>query len=361
MKKTFTQLSLALVFLFFSASAFAQGDLAALIKSGPADATKLAQAYMQPIFKGFGVGLNAGWNNTAQAKKTGRFEIRFGLTGAFIPQKDQMFDVNQLGLSNHIGLAQNQSPLSPTVAGKDNDGPLLNIYDRDKNDPQKQIIESFNLPQGLNLPFVPAPQLQASVGLPRGIDLNIRAVPTIKLGGDFGTIDMLGGGLKVDVLKLLAGKTVKKVSPLDVAVAVGYTSFSYKLPMDVKPESGAMPVNGQQSRDFSNQKLETKFSGLNTELIVSKKLLFFTPFISAGYNHANTKANLKGNYPMNTGAILGQKFYTTFSNPVSIDQKYISGMRTDVGFRLSMGFLKMYSSYSMSDYNSFNFGLGLGL
>src|SRR6185503_19961176 len=37
------------------------GGFSALIQSGPADATKLVNAYGEPLFKGIGVGLNSGW------------------------------------------------------------------------------------------------------------------------------------------------------------------------------------------------------------------------------------------------------------------------------------------------------------
>ncbi len=44
--------------LILSASfAFAQSGVSELVKSGPADAQKLAQAYLNPLFKGLGLSL----------------------------------------------------------------------------------------------------------------------------------------------------------------------------------------------------------------------------------------------------------------------------------------------------------------
>jgi hypothetical protein len=348
--------------IFFSCvfynTVFAQGDVSALIKSGPDDATKLAQAYLTPLFKGFGIGLNSGWNNSGHSKNMGRFEVRLGVTGALIPQSSKTFDVTKLGLSNNIRPVDASQTISPTVAGKKNNGPQLAIYDSNNNE-----LERFTLPRGSGLPFVPAPQLQGSVGLPKGIELTLRALPQINLGNNRGTINMIGGGVKVELLPLLVSKTADRLIPIDIAVALGYTRFNYTLGLDVKPPSGSAPKDTQQSTDFSNQKIDASLSGLNVEAIISKNLLFFTPFASIGYNSSKTKAGLEGNYPIVTGASfpLGTRTYTTFSNPVHINNKDISGLRTNVGFQLNLAVFRLYASYSMSEYNSFNAGVGLGI
>lgn len=342
--------------LLCASTTFAQSGVGELIKSGPADATKLAQAYLNPFFKGIGVGLNTGWHNTANVKKVGRFELRGGITGVSVPQADKMFDVTKLGLSNNLRPSNANSVLSPTFSGSKSNGPTMDIYDSNNNK-----IQSFNLPGGTNFSIIPVPQLQGSVGLPKGIELDLRATPTFNLGKGIGTAGMIGGGIKVEVLQLITGKTAKKLLPIDLAVAAGYTQINYKLALDVKAD-GALPKDGQQSSDFSNQKVDAKLSGLNVEAILSKKLLFFTPFISVGYNGATTKANLLGNYPIVTGAtLLGTRTYTTFANPVSINQKDVSGLRTNIGFQLNLVFFRMYASYSMAEYNAINAGIGFGI
>ncbi|WP_026898673.1 DUF6588 family protein [Daejeonella oryzae] len=358
MGKQLFRSSIFILFLFSSNSVFSQGKVSGLIKAGPGDATKLTQAYLNPLFKGLGIGLNSGWNNTAESKNTARFEFRFGLTGALIPQEDKFFDVTKIGLSNHIRPANNSSPLAPTMAGNKTSAPQLDVFD-DNN----QKIESFTLPQGQNLPLIPAPQLQGTVGLPNGIDITLRAVPKVSLGNDFGSLSMLGAGIKLEILPLIIGKTLDKISPVDIAVAVGFSQLNYQLPLDVRAPEGSVPKDAEQNQDFNNQMIDAKFSGINAELILSKKLLFFTPFISAGYNTSQTNAKLKGNYPIVTGAtgFVGQRTYTTFTNPVDINQNDVSGFRGNIGFQLNIAVLRIYSSYTVGDYNAFNFGLGVGL
>ncbi len=326
----------------FSLGSFAQGNISDLFKSSEADASKLIGAYLNPFFKGMGTGLNSGWNNTASPKKLGRFELRFGLTGALIPEKDKLFDVTKIGLSDRIKPADPLDVLSPTVGGEEIDGPEMNIYDDNGF-----TVGNFTMPKGAALPFVPAPQLQASVGLIRGIDLSLRVMPKIKIGKDAGSVGMLGGGVKVDLVQFIAGKTADKVVPFELAASVGYTQFTYEYPLDVQ-------ANGSNHTD---QNLEAKFSGINMEAIISKKLLFFTPFLSVGYQSSRSNIDLKGTYPFETG--FGT--YTEIVNPISISQRDLSGLRTNLGFQINLLAFRLYGSYSLGAYKAFNAGFGFGI
>lgn len=338
--------------LLTGSAAFAQDEVGGLVKSSPGDAMKLANAYLNPLFKGFGIGLNSGWNNTGRAKNTGRFELRVGFTGAFVPKVEESFDVTKLGLSNNVRPTNPSRTVSPTVASSSPERVEMGIYDEAFLGGTVPV-ETFDLPDGANIPFIPAPQVQATVGLPKGIDVTLRAMPNVNIG-DFGTIGMIGGGLKVDVLPLLMSKTADRIMPVDLGLAVGYTQFSFELPLEVDPPSG-------EPRD-PNQRIEAKFSGVNVEAILSKKLMFFTPFLSVGYNTAQTDARMKGDYVFMTGATMtGQPTYTTYTDPISIKNSDIGGMRANAGFQLNLAVLRLYASYSVAQYNSFNAGIGIGI
>jgi hypothetical protein len=336
---------LTMLFSALCIQGFAQSDIEGLFKSSQSDAQKLIQAYMNPFFKGMGTGLNSGWNNTAASKKLGRFELRFGLSGAMIPEKDKTFDVTKLGLSSNLEPSNPALVLSPTIGGEKTAGPSMNI----KNG--GSIVGTFIMPQGAKLPFVPAPQLQASIGLIKGLELTLRTMPTIKLGDKAGSVGMTGAGLKMNLLRVLAGKKTDKVLPFDLAAAIGYTKLSYNLPLDVQTSNST----------YTDQMLKAKFTGVNVEAIISKKLAFFTPFASIGYQSAKTTIDLKGTFPFETGAQGANDQYTTIVDPIAISQKDISGLRTNLGFQLHLAFLRVYGSYSMGTYNSFNAGLGLGI
>lgn len=343
-----------------SAASYAQGDVAELLKSSPADATKLANAYLNPLFTGFGIGLNSGWNNSADTKKVGRFEIRVSASGAIVPASAKSFDVTKIGLSSNVSVASGGN-IAPTIGGDDNaSAPTLNVKDGSGN-----TLESFQLPSGAGLPFIPSPQVQLSVGLPKHIDVTLRLMPKTKIGDDIGEIGMIGGGVKVDLLRML-NKTADKILPFSVAVAVGYTQFTYELGLDVPPPSGSQPKTASDIKDFTTQKISAKFSGTNIDAIISKNLLFFTPFFSVGYSTSKTDVGLDGNYPIITDGVSGGgstiiKQYSTFTDPISINQTDVSGLHTNIGFKMNLTILKIFGSYSMGKYNSFNAGIGLGL
>lgn len=360
MKKyaNFLKATLLIAGVASSTSLFAQDEVGGFIQSSPADATKLANAYLTPLFKGFGVGLNSGWNNVANAKNLGRFELRLiSVSGAMPSDADKNFDITKIGLSSNVRPTNSSQTVTPTLAGPDG-GISVDIY----NGTQK--LETIALPGGADLPAIPAfNMLQGTVGLIKGIDVSLRLLPKIK-AGDIGEFGMIGGGVKFELLPLIAGKTVGKLLPFDLAVALGYTQFKYEKGLNVQP-NGAIsdPAKTGQSQDFSNQRIDAKFTGINTEVIFSKKLAIFTPFVSVGYNTSKTDAGLLGNYPVTTGALIpsGQKTYTTYTDPVTIKQTDISGFRGNAGFQLNLAFLRLYASYSLAEYNAFNAGLGIGI
>lgn len=357
MKKIrFIRVSSFVFLLGLSNIAFSQSDISGLIKSGPADATKLTQAYLKPLFKGFGMGLNSGWNNSAHSKNPLRFDFRVGLNGTVVSPLDETFDLTKIGLSSSLRPTNPAQTITPSFAGPKNTGASLSIYDS-----ANQQIESFSMPKGTGFGIIPSPQLQASIGLPKGIELQVRATPKINLGNDLGTIGMMGGGVKIELLPLFSGMA-DKIFPIDIAVAAGYSQLNFEVPLDVKVPSGAIPESPAQVKDFTNQRLEAKFSGINAEAIISKRILVFTTFLSVGYHQAKTEGGIKGNFPIITGITpLGQKTYTNFTNPVNINQTDLKGFRTNLGFQLNLSFFRIYGSYSMAEYNSFNGGIGFGI
>jgi hypothetical protein len=335
---------------------YSQSDVSALLKSSPADATKLTQAYLKPIFKGLGTGLNSGWNNSAHSKNLLRFDLRFGVTGAVVPQPDETFDLSKIGLSTNLRPTNPAQTMSSTLSGSKDNNTQMTVYDSNN-----QALETFTLPGGTGLGLIPTPQLQGAIGLSRGIELSVRAMPTVKFGSDFGSIGMFGGGIKVELIPLISGMT-DKILPLDIALAAGYTRFTYDLPLNVPAPANALPASPNQANNFTNQRVEANFSGINTEFIVSKRILVFTPFISLGYNAAKTDLGMKGNYPIINGVTpSGQRTYSVFTDPINIQQTDINGFRTNIGFQLNLAFFRIYGSYSMAEYNSFNGGIGFGL
>ncbi len=340
MKKKSPLLKQLIVFsaLLLPLNLLAQDDLGDLFKSSPQDATKLVDAYMSPLFKGFGAGLISGWNNSAKTKGTLKFDLRVSVSAAIVPTADKTYNTNTLGLTT-IKPAAGSNGIGPTAFGDDNVGAKMEIYTSGGT----ATGQTFNLPQGTGLNVVPSPQVQLTVGLPKNIDVSLRYVPGIKLGSDFGKFDQFGVGAKVELLPLLMGNK-DKLLPFDLAVALGFTNTTYTKPLDIN--------NGK----YKDQEVEVKFKGFNAEAIISKKILFFTPFASVGYHSSNSSLNAFGTYDFQTAAGTA-----TFTNPISIKHDDLSGLKASLGFQLNLAFLRLYGSYTQADYSYFNGGIGFGI
>jgi hypothetical protein len=354
--KRITPLLIIAIILFTAFRSSAQSVFSDLIKSGPGDATKLLNAYAQPLFKGFGNGMNSNWNNTAKTKKLLHFDLRISATGAFVPSSDKSFDVTKIGLSDHVGPKDPTQTITPTFAGdKNGTPPTLNFYDDNH-----QKVSEFQMPSG-KLSIIPSPQVQLTIGLPKNTDITLRGMPQINFGSDVGSVSMIGIGIKHNIIQDFVGKRADRIIPFDLAIALAYSRLNMSVPLDVQPDEGAQPENAQQSTDFSNQHFEGHFNSFLAQAIISKKLVFFTPFLAIGYSTANANVAAVGNYPITTGAtLLAQPTYTSFRNPINIKENTVSGMRADLGFQLDLAVFRLYASYSLAKYQSVSAGIGFG-
>ncbi|MDB5029621.1 DUF6588 family protein [Mucilaginibacter sp.] len=356
MKKLYPLITLViLTAAAFKASAQSSSDgISQLFKGSPADVNKLIGAYSNPLFKGFGNSLNGGWTNTAKTQKFLRFVIRVSATASIVPNADKTYDLNTLGLAN---VKASGSSIAPTFGGDKNLSTGIIVSDpSDPSNPLKKY--NTTLPKGVSQ-YIPAPQVQLTLGLIKNTDLTVRFIPTTQISTDIGSVGMFGFGFKHNIAQDFG--TASHIIPFDLAVAIGYTRLSYNKSLNVTPDAGNGGTAGSQ--DYSNQRLEGHFSGWNTQVILSKKLLFFTPFVSVGYLTSSTDVGLKGNFPFVTGVNnLGRPVYTTYADPINIggSSASVSGARADVGFQMSLFFLKIYGSYSFAEYKSANVGIGLG-
>ncbi|PWS29946.1 DUF6588 family protein [Pedobacter paludis] len=338
-KRYFLGAFIALILIVNFDKANAQQDVGGLFVSGPADATKLINAYFDPLYKGLGVGLSDGWTNTAKSKGLLKFDVRVSISGAFVPQSARTYDVNALGLNN-IKPAPGASSIGPTAFGNDQEGGRMQVY----TSSGLPTTTFFNLPQGVGFHVVPSAQIQATLGLPKNIDITLRAMPKIKISNDLGSLSMIGVGAKIELLPLIMGKT-EKLIPIDIALAGGFTQYKYTLPLNVNNTAN------------SDQHIDAKFNGVNFDAIVSKKILFFTPFASIGYQTSKTNLKALGTYKFDTG----NNTSVTYVDPISVKQTDIDGVRASLGFQLKFGFFKFYGSYTAAKYSMLNAGIGLGI
>ncbi|SMO76210.1 DUF6588 family protein [Solitalea koreensis] len=356
MKKNYTKIlfSLLIVCGSFGVSQ-AQQEIVNIVKAQD-DASKLAQAYLSPFFKGFGIGLNNGWFQTAKTHGLFRFDITVNPSFGYVPSNDRAFDVNKLGLTfNNIKLADNTKSISPTFAGNSEDGPKMFITDDNGKE-----LQSFNLPQGIGFHYVPTPMAQVTVGLIKGTDVSLRLIPKVNLGSDAGTVDMFGLALKHNIKQWIPGI---KMLPFDMSVMAGFTNLNYSLPFNLTPDAGSQPKSEAFDAATANQHLQVKMHGFTANALISKKISVLTVYGGLGYESTKSDVGLYGKYPVTTsatfvGPVPTQAYYEIVNNPVVFSNHDIDGVKATAGFRLKLAFFTLHADGTLSKYPTVNTGIG---
>jgi len=315
----------------------AQDGLGDLFNGSVADAKYLTEGYASPLMKSVGYGLNQGWVNTAKTHKIAGFDLTVSVNPVFTPSSDQVFTVDNSKLSSvYLYKDMNgNSGLNPST-GKGNIPTILGADDKETEFREKGLgTGSFNGPNGIGYNFLPVPTANLGFGLPKGFDIKIRFVPTIKLGGgeDAGKLNLWGIGVMHDFKQWIPGI---KALPFDLSVFAGYT----KMTLDVDIAEGGPDGKGS----FSS-------AATTFQVIISKKISVLTPYASVGMNLATTKLDVKGNYDFN-----GTQVKDPFSLSVASN-----GPRATAGIRLKFGPIAFHGDYTLAKYKSASVGLGIAV
>ena len=323
----------------FLANAQDETDLEEFLAAGPQDASKLMNAFLNPVIEGLSYGFNGGWYTTAKAHKTFGFDISASFNAVFIPSSKNYFRPADLNLQ----VAQLISPPSgnaPTIAGPDDE----TTYSIDVNN-DNQPDGTFEGPQGLDfketfkISGVLAPTAQIGLGIYKNTDLKIRWIPEVEVGNS--NIKLLGFGVMHDIKQHMPGI---KVLPFDLSVLVAYTNIKGRTSMadpDYPPSPG----------DNSPQEMDFNMNAWLFQAIISKKLAIVTFHGGIGYNTIATDADVKGSYVL-PGYPQGVK------NPVSLGFKNKS-MRLSAGMRFNFGPIFLNGEYTLQEYSTVSVGLGV--
>lgn len=339
--KTFKKISLFLLIIFYSTSYSQELETILLAKD---DAQKLTKAYLNPSFKGLIFAMNNGWYHTAKVHKKFGFDISIGANFATIPNEEELFSIAELELSNNT-ITTNGATSSPTVAGSNSISPAQFQYSTQIEG--QNVSANFTMPTGIkeDLPAntIPAPAIQVGFGLPFKLDLIIRYVP--KVGSEDVKTDIFGLGIKKEITELL-GPLDK--TPLHISILAAYSN------MGVNYEIGNV------NNDVSTQNAAANFS-LNTytiQAIASLNFPVLNVFGGIGYNGGSIRLNMLGNYTLNYNTSINgaPDVEESITDPFSI--KTSSGsINATIGTRVSLGFFKLYGSYSLQEYNTINTGI----
>ena len=342
--KKFLLVFVGVLTLTFSTNAKAQvtvdGFEAILLAAD--DAEKLTEAYINPAMTGLIFGMNSGWYHTAKVHKLFGFDISIGLNASIVPSSDEIFRFADLGLAN----TTSTSATAATVAGPNN----LQAPATFSGTIQGQTVSAnFTLPGGakddLPLNAVPTPAVQFNMGLPWKMEGMIRLVPEV--GSDDVKGKLLGLGLKKEITSWF-GPMEK--TPLHVSLLAAYTSMT--VDYDIQNDSS---ISG------SGQQAEFDLSAFTVEAIASLNFPFINIFGGIGYSTGNADLKMNGTYNLeyDTGLPAPNNTITeSVVNPLDLSFD-ASGIKTTVGARISLGFFKIFGSYTLQEYNTLNAGIAL--
>lgn len=373
MKLKIYTLALLTTGIFSYQTANAQADAAQFLKAGKEDGNKLINAYLGPLFDGFGASLNNGWYNTARPHGILGFDVSFTLN--LVPISDNMktFDATGLNLNSDISrprmvLVGSNGTSIPTIYGDDKTSTKINVVQRfNPSDPASDsVVTSFPFPPGLNTPYgVGLPTVQAAVGVGFGTEVMLRITPKLN-AGDF-KAGMFGFGVKHSISQWIWTDKEKK-PPIDISGIFGYSSLSAEFSMGenyLKPDSaypGALP-----DADYkSSQKMTFTGSGMMVGAVVSKKLAFITVYVGGNFNTSNVSLKMEGKYPVTfietdiASTNFGKRKIINFEDPIEIESS-MSYMRFTGGVRLKLLILTINGEYNIGKVNTISVGLGINL
>ncbi len=341
---------------FLLTGAHSQSKVVDFLKGGKDDASKLIKAYLEPYAFALGDGLNNGWYNSAETHKIFGFDLSVNVSAIQIPEDAKSFNINSLGLVNMKVASGNG--IAPTVAGKDEQGPLVQV-----NDSQGKSMLQFNTPEGLGLDIVPVPMAQIGFGLLPHTDVIGRFVPEMKYdnSGDEMKLGFWGAGVKHNFLEWMP---FLKNLPFDAAIFGSYSEVNAQSELSfTAADYGSDPNISVTFTNADNQFLKVKTTTSKYGLVLSKKLGVITFFGGVGQSTSESTIDLVGKYPIVTSNQSGGLVITNESaliDPIALQFK-TENISLDAGFRLKLSVLSIFASVNKSEYLSYNAGVSLGV
>ncbi|HHU58667.1 MAG TPA: hypothetical protein GXZ39_10280 [Bacteroidales bacterium] len=319
--------SLLLVFLLLLPVGLkAQKQVTDFLEMGVEDARIVSEAYLQPYGEMLGKSLNGGWYNSAGVHRIGGFDLTFGVNMAMVPDVGKTFDVAALlpQMSAEWSLEDPNLYMAPTAAGSMPEALRPGL--RYQGEPV------LTLPNGSGFDKLPAPMVQAAVGLPWDTEVVLRFIPSTSLG-DAGKVKLYGFGVKHSLKQYIP--FLKRMPMLQSSLMLGYT----RLGSDV----GVSYAGG------SDQQLEITSGAFTSRLLVGLNMPILALYTGVGYGTTNSDFALKGDF----GPALGQDPFTLGYTTNGVD--------FNAGLRLRFGFFAIHGDYTFGDYSMLSAGVGINI
>ncbi len=342
--------------LAFSINVKAQVGFESILLANEDDANKLMTAYFSPSIEGFIFGMSNGWVHTAKVHKKLGFDITFSYIGSIPSEQNKTFSIDALELTSIKGASTAQ-----TFVGSSTKTELevtrtvtINNPDSPVNGRQQEVTAPLTLPGGVIDDFplnaIPSPAVQVSVGLPFKTDVMLRLLPNTNIGGSNANykrkINMFGVGLKKEITSLFGPM---KRTPLHVSLLTAFTNMNFSYELQDKSTTNFI---------IENSLAEFKLNTFTVQAIASLNFPIINVYGGFGYSSGSSSLKFSGKYQGRYSYTILDKQYTeTLDLTVPNLDFSASGFRTTLGTRLSLGFFKIITDYTIQKYNSFNLGL----
>lgn len=323
-----------------TSSAQLLGGIENILLTSTEDARILAEGYTAPIGKTLTYALNSGWATSAKTHKKLGFGLTIGAAVPYVSDADLVFTPTGLTSLNV------PSGSLPTVFGEGGDQ-ILN-FELDSDDitglGNNQYTGELSFPGGLKdeLPFgtLPAPIIQASVGAVFDTDVLVRYVPTIDIEGS--SFKLFGFGLKHNIMQYFG--PLDKL-PLNVSVLAAMSKASLEYDLSDSTFGG----------NSDNRNMTFEADTFTIQALASLDFPVVSVFGALGYNSGNSQFDVSGDYSIDYK--LGSNSYPrVFKDPISIESD-ATGVMGLIGARLNLLFMKIYTNYTIQEYNTLNFGI----
>ena len=328
-------------------------DFESLLRAGVSDGSQYLEEYMEPAVISFRNGLAGGWMNTAKNHKLFGVDLTLSVNLAGIPDKVRnfTFDVNNY---EAFQLRSGSTGSLPTCGGVETDeiffveagteidlgGGQFYTYDQDF---EFSVIRGV----GADIPFnaAPTPTFQIGFGLMKNTDLKIRYIPTIEKGNFKG--DLFGIGVMHDIKQWIPGL---KLIPIDLVAFFGTTKLT-----------SSVTIKDVNDDDFSisDASMELSVTASTLQVMLSKKLSEFTPYVGVGHNFTKSSINVRGEYTFKDSNEI--KPDQTIVDPISLNFDGGNSPRVTVGAQLKLLRLTFHADYTIQEYNTFTAGIGVSV
>jgi len=312
-------------------------DFEIFIEGGVDDAEALLKNYFEPAFLGFGYGVTNSWANTARPHQPLGFDVTVSASVAFVPEKAEYFTFNQ-GDYENITLADPSRDQLPTIFGQNLEADEIpEIIFNEGTDEEVRFSSptGMGMKEAIGYNAVPAPMIQAGIGLVKETDLKVRFIPTITVQRDSieVKVGMLGFGIMHDIKQHIPAFAF---SPFELSILAGFS----RIALEATPDTG-LPDN------FT--RLSVK--GATFQILASKDFVkVITLYGGVGINGAFTRVKLNGTYEI-------QSAIQPLVDPIDFSFSNFSP-RATAGVRFKLAVLTLHVDYTLQKFNTLSTGLG---